>query len=486
MRSSSFSAVFVLGLLAVCPMILSAAAAERSAPLLLADVRQDTAKLFFANAFELYRAEDFRGAKEKFELGLDIDPTDPLAHYYLAETLFALGQQSEGWKHYEKAAKYGPNTREGEIAASKVAVRNLAENKEKAELEQKKALEEYNKSENHRAELRKQPFVEALRRGDIGPFLGRWQEVSYGPRKVLQLFENGTLVLDDPGDDPELHGIKEILTTPIPIPGIDPNLGCKISGHYRIESDKISMTFLETKQCGPGRDIASTNRYFRNRTCEVPKVGDALDPSYRHEGRPSLRCDRIIGLGNASMTFEDYFILTEKTQNSRLIKSQNSKIIKMGEVTDLSGEYITYCYDADVVGQVIDASNTILDGRVGDTVADEKVRTWWNKLKSIDTSKHCEVATDFNVIAVKGERAANLPILEGKFLSILQDRHGPNTECGRSPPSGRCRIVLRPANVFPAIVNSQIHGNQVLGYVGYTSRQIYDPAANKLYGAESK
>ena len=80
---------------------------------------QDT-KTLFAQGYELYKSEIYRGAIVLFEQGLAGDPNNGLAHLYLAECHYKLGELAPALDHYRIASALLP---EGEEATR---ARNLA------------------------------------------------------------------------------------------------------------------------------------------------------------------------------------------------------------------------------------------------------------------------------------------------------------------------------------------------------------------------
>ena len=110
----------LLGVFLVLALHAPANAGDPQAPVVLqvADARSEAADRFFLKAVKLYRSGDLTGAAEQFKLGLSINPENPVAHYYYAETLKAMQREAEALAHYEKAAKFGPDTTEGIMAAA--------------------------------------------------------------------------------------------------------------------------------------------------------------------------------------------------------------------------------------------------------------------------------------------------------------------------------------------------------------------------------
>ena len=108
-------------------------ASPKSGWVQVADARTDAADRFFLKAIKLFRSGDLSGAVAQFELGLSIDPDNPIAHYHFAETYAAMKRDSDALKHYEKAVELGPDTTEGVMAAAMLAAQeaiDLDANKE--------------------------------------------------------------------------------------------------------------------------------------------------------------------------------------------------------------------------------------------------------------------------------------------------------------------------------------------------------------------
>lgn len=117
----------------------------------IADAKSEAADRFFLKAVKLYRAGDLAGAVEQFELGLSIDPDNPVAHYHFAETLKDMKRNADALAHYEKAVRLGPDTTEGIMAAA--VMRNLEKGiRDQAAAKQQRAEEE-RKSKEIRALL---------------------------------------------------------------------------------------------------------------------------------------------------------------------------------------------------------------------------------------------------------------------------------------------------------------------------------------------
>ncbi|MDP7548054.1 MAG: SUMF1/EgtB/PvdO family nonheme iron enzyme [Alphaproteobacteria bacterium] len=90
----------------------------------VADAKSNAADRLFLKAIKLYRAGDLEGAAEHFEMGLTINPENPVAHFYFAETLSDMKRDKDAIAHYRKAATLAPGSEEGIIAGLKL--KNLA------------------------------------------------------------------------------------------------------------------------------------------------------------------------------------------------------------------------------------------------------------------------------------------------------------------------------------------------------------------------
>jgi tetratricopeptide (TPR) repeat protein len=67
-------------------------------------------------AFEAYDANDQAKARARFLKVLDVDPNQPLAHYYVALVYVNEGNTKEAMSHLEKFIALSPNTKEAETA----------------------------------------------------------------------------------------------------------------------------------------------------------------------------------------------------------------------------------------------------------------------------------------------------------------------------------------------------------------------------------
>jgi tetratricopeptide (TPR) repeat protein len=118
-KGSGFFVLSVTVLLALA-MGTSATFARTSPEILLVDARRDAAQEIFAEAVDLYNQGNFSGAIERFEIGFKIDADNPVAHYYMAESLQKLKRDKDSFLHYRASARLGPNTKEGVIAQAKI------------------------------------------------------------------------------------------------------------------------------------------------------------------------------------------------------------------------------------------------------------------------------------------------------------------------------------------------------------------------------
>lgn len=87
---------------------------------LTADDRQKAGALF-SQGFELFKAGEFKAAELAFKDGLDIDPANGAAHYYLAETYVRLKNEALAHTHYQRAIDFAPSTKEALLARSRLA-----------------------------------------------------------------------------------------------------------------------------------------------------------------------------------------------------------------------------------------------------------------------------------------------------------------------------------------------------------------------------
>jgi formylglycine-generating enzyme required for sulfatase activity len=89
----------------------------------LKPAERDRAQAFFKQAFELFQGGAFEAARNRFRQGLEIDPGNALAHYYLAETLMRLKNAGEARRHYELTVALEPAIKEAALA--EVALQKL-------------------------------------------------------------------------------------------------------------------------------------------------------------------------------------------------------------------------------------------------------------------------------------------------------------------------------------------------------------------------
>ncbi|MEX2649513.1 MAG: tetratricopeptide repeat protein [Alphaproteobacteria bacterium] len=78
---------------------------------------QDTQALF-AQGYELYKGGLYKGAIALFEEGLAAEPGNGLAHYYLAECRYKLGDLAQALDHYRQAAALLPAGEEATRSAN--------------------------------------------------------------------------------------------------------------------------------------------------------------------------------------------------------------------------------------------------------------------------------------------------------------------------------------------------------------------------------
>ena len=107
-------------------------------PAVSADVQKNAAQEVFAEGFAAWQAGKWQEAVDTFKLGLGIYPKSPVAHYYMAKALEKLGQTQKAFAHFKVAAKIGPNTKEGVIAAAIVKRREMARLKEQKRQEEER------------------------------------------------------------------------------------------------------------------------------------------------------------------------------------------------------------------------------------------------------------------------------------------------------------------------------------------------------------
>lgn len=87
---------------------------------LAAGAAAEDAQALFAQGYELYKGGLYKGAIALFQQGLDGDPGNGLAHFYLAESHYKLGQLQPALEHYRQSIDLLP---EGD---DQTRARNLA------------------------------------------------------------------------------------------------------------------------------------------------------------------------------------------------------------------------------------------------------------------------------------------------------------------------------------------------------------------------
>lgn len=79
------------------------------------------AQKLFKQAFELFQSGEFDASVISFKKGLDIDPANAVAHFYLAETYARQKNPALARRHYELARDFGGNSKEAVLAESRLA-----------------------------------------------------------------------------------------------------------------------------------------------------------------------------------------------------------------------------------------------------------------------------------------------------------------------------------------------------------------------------
>jgi len=74
----------------------------------------------FEQGFELFRAGEFRAAVLRFDEGLEIDPANGVAHFYLGESHARLGEARRAALQYRLTLELAPDTKEAAIAKTKL------------------------------------------------------------------------------------------------------------------------------------------------------------------------------------------------------------------------------------------------------------------------------------------------------------------------------------------------------------------------------
>ena len=97
--------------------LLAVAAAAISATLAHAQTAaQEAAAELFGEGFTLYQSGDFDSAQEFFENGLQLDPQNVAALYFLGRVLEQRGDYNNAIIRYSAATKHGPQTKNGILA----------------------------------------------------------------------------------------------------------------------------------------------------------------------------------------------------------------------------------------------------------------------------------------------------------------------------------------------------------------------------------
>lgn len=98
------------------------AAIRRQSERLTPAQRQDTLGIF-SNAFALWQAGQFDAAEVLFVRGLDLDPANAPANYYLGDILKRKNDNDRAGDHMRRAVAFGPNSQQAALA--EVALRTL-------------------------------------------------------------------------------------------------------------------------------------------------------------------------------------------------------------------------------------------------------------------------------------------------------------------------------------------------------------------------
>ena len=156
----------------------------------------------------------------------------------------------------------------------------------------------------------------------------------------------------------------------------------------------------------------------------------------------------------------------------------------VGQEADIGDEVedggIRFFFNAQDVSYFVEIGKDLPE--VGAEISDEYAQRWIERASQADFSR-MERPTDSNVIPVLGAAAGNLPIYISKGIDFVPDVDGPNLYCPGIESTNRCRIVVIPANYFPAIAKTS-RGEGVV-YVGATQRQIIDnrvAGVPRIYG----
>lgn len=78
------------------------------------------AQNIFAQAFKLFQAGEFDAAVIQFQKGLDIDPANASANFYIAESYAKQRNFALARKHYELARQFGGNAKEAAMAEARL------------------------------------------------------------------------------------------------------------------------------------------------------------------------------------------------------------------------------------------------------------------------------------------------------------------------------------------------------------------------------
>lgn len=74
----------------------------------------------FSQAFELFKSGEFEAAARRFTQGLEIDPANAVAHFYLAETYTRQKNNALAHTHYQRTIDFAPDSKEAAIAETRV------------------------------------------------------------------------------------------------------------------------------------------------------------------------------------------------------------------------------------------------------------------------------------------------------------------------------------------------------------------------------
>ncbi|MBI3013562.1 MAG: tetratricopeptide repeat protein [Candidatus Tectomicrobia bacterium] len=81
---------------------------------------RDGATKLFNQAFELFKAGEFDAAVRGFTQGLEIDPANGVAHFYLAETYARQNKTALARTHYQRTVDFAPDSKEALLAQSRL------------------------------------------------------------------------------------------------------------------------------------------------------------------------------------------------------------------------------------------------------------------------------------------------------------------------------------------------------------------------------